>query len=101
MKNKHSGYFTKKWLFPQNDSALKKLGIDDIFAGKFDEKKDMKLFYGDDVEAVREKLSYIAPENKENIGNKVIKAVKQGKIVNIKILRLLEKELDVELMDLV
>lgn len=101
MKNKNSGYFTKKWLFPQNEVALRKLGIDDIFAGKFDERKDIKLFYGDDVEAVKEKIAFISPESRADIAGKVIKAVKQGKIVNVKIIRLLEKELDIELMDLV
>ena len=100
MKNKNSGYFTKKWLYPQNEMALKKLGIDSLFVGKF-EAKDMKLLYGNDVDAVKEKIGYISASGKEEFTNKVKKAVKQGKIVNIKIIRLLENELDVELMDLV
>lgn len=101
LNNKHGGYFTKKWLYPLNDVVLKKLGIDDIFAVKFDSHKDMKLLYGNDVNAVKEKISYIATEDKDAMIKKVQNAVKQGKIVNIKIIRLLEKELDIELMDLV
>ena len=100
MKNKHNGYFAKKWLYPQNEAALKKLGIDTIFAAKF-EKRDMKLLYGNDVEAVKEKISYIPTADRPAMVEKIEKDVKQGKIVNIKIIRLLEKEFDIELMDLV
>lgn len=100
MKTKHPDYFKKKWLYPQNEAVLKKLGIDGIFAGKFD-RKDMQLLYGNDVEAVKEKISFIPFSEKEDFVNKVKKAVKQGKIVNIKIIRLLEKELEIELMDLI
>lgn len=101
LKNKHGGYFAKKWLYPQNEVVLKKLGIDDIFAVKFDSHNDMKLLYGNDINAVKEKISYIAADEKETMIKKIQSAVKQGKIVNIKIIRLLEKELDIELMDLV
>jgi hypothetical protein len=100
MKTKHNGYFTKKWLYPQNEAALKKLGIDTIFAVKF-EKRDMKLLYGNDVEAVKEKISYVPTVDRPAMVDKIEKAVKQGKIVNIKIIRLLEKEFGIDLMDLV
>lgn len=100
MKNKHGGYFMKKWLYPENDMARKKLGIDSIFAVTF-EKKDMRLLYGNDVAAVKEKLHYIPVEEKAAYIKRVQTDVKQGKITNVKIIRLLEKELDISLMDLV
>lgn len=100
MKNKHGGYFTKKWLYPEDDMARKKLGIDSIFATTF-EKKDMRLLYGNDVTAVKEKLHYIPAEEKAAYIKRVQTDVKQGKITNVKIIRLLEKELDISLMDLV
>lgn len=100
MKNKHGGYFTKKWLYPENDMARKKLGIDSIFAVTF-EKKDMKLLYGNDVAAVKEKLHYIPAGERASYAERVQKDVRQGKIANVKIIRLLEKELGISLMDLV
>ena len=100
LKNKHGGYFTKKWLYPENKPARKKLGIEAIFAVKF-EYKDMKLLYGNDVDAVKEKIAYIPSEEKSSYIDKIKNGVKQGKITNIKIIRLLEKEFDIELIDLV
>lgn len=101
MKNKHKGYFTKKWLYPKNEIALKKLGIDDIFAVKFNMRADMRLLYGNDVEAVKDKICYVTEKDKPEVIEKIRNAVKQGKIVNIKIIRLLENEFEIDLMDLI
>ena len=100
MKNKHKGYFTKKWLYPKNEIALRKLGIDDIFAVKFT-RADMKLLYGNDVDAVKDKICYVTEKDKPEVIEKIKNAVKQGKIVNIKIIRLLENEFEIDLMDLI
>ena len=100
MKNKHQGYFTKKWLYPKNETVLNKLGIDDIFAVKFT-KNDIKLLYGNDVDAVKDKISYVTETDKPEVIEKIKNAVKQGKIVNIKIIRLLENEFEIDLMDLI
>lgn len=101
MKNKHKGYFTKKWLYPKNEIALRKLGIDDIFAVKFNMRADMRLLYGNDVEAVKDKICYVTEKDKPEVIEKIRNAVKQGKIVNIKIIRLLENEFEIDLMDLI
>lgn len=100
MKNKHKGYFSKKWLYPKNETVLRKLGIDEIFAVKFT-RTDMKLFYGNDVDAVKEKICYVTENDKPELIEKIKNAVKQGKIVNIKIIRFLENEFEIDLMDLI
>ena len=99
MKIKHRNYFTKKWLYIENETALDLLGISDIFAVKFT-RTDMKLLYGDDVNAVKNKICYVTEKDKPEVVEKIRNAVKQGKIVNIKIIRLLENEFEIDLMEL-
>lgn len=99
MKIKHRNYFTKKWLYIENETALDLLGISDIFAVKFT-RTDMKLLYGDDVNAVKDKICYVTEKDKPEVIEKIRNAVKQGKIVNIKIIRLLENIFNIDLMEL-
>ncbi|MBQ3543549.1 MAG: hypothetical protein IJA34_00955 [Lachnospiraceae bacterium] len=100
MKNKHKGYFTKKMLYPQNEAAIEKLGLNKIFAIKF-ERKDWQVLFGNNVEEAREKIGFVPASERAAFIKKVENYVKQGRIVNIKIIKLLEKEFDVELMSLV
>ena len=100
MKVRHKGYFTNKWLFIEDEAVLDALGISDIFAVKFT-RADMKLLYGNDVDAIKEKLLYITKKQEPEVIEKIKNAVKQGKIVNIKIIRLLENEFEIDLMDLI
>lgn len=97
MKTKHEGYFAKRWLYPMNEMVCKRLGIEKYYQAKF-EAKDISLLYGNDVEAVRGKISFLTPEEKAGLIEKVRKGVKGGKIQNISILRLLERELNVDLI---
>ena len=99
MKIKHRNYFTKKWLYIENETALDLLDISDIFAVKFT-RTDMKLLYGNDVEAVKDKICYVTEKDKPEVVEKIRNAVKQGKIVNVKIIRLLENEFEIDLMEL-
>ena len=99
MKIKHRNYFTKKWLYIENETALDLLDISDIFAVKFT-RTDMKLLYGNDVEAVKDKICYVTEKDKPEVIEKIRNAVKQGKIVNVKIIRLLENEFEIDLMEL-
>ncbi len=99
MKIKHRNYFTKKWLYIENDTVLDLLGISDIFIVKFT-RTDMKLLYGDDVNAVKDKICYVTEKDKPEVIERIRNAVKQGKIVNIKIIRLLENTFNIDLMEL-
>ena len=97
MKIKHRNYFTKKWLYIENETALDLLDISDIFAVKFT-RTDMKLLYGNDVEAVKDKICYVTEKDKPEVVEKIRNAVKQGKIVNVKIIRLLENEFEIKII---
>lgn len=100
MKSRHIGYFAKKWLIPQDENAIKKLGIADLLTGKFD-RGDMQLLYGNNLAAVKDKISILSDKDKKSLAEKIVKGVKQEKIVNIKIIRYLEKEFGLDLMSLV
>lgn len=100
MKAKHPRYFTEKWLLICNDEVIKKLNLTSVFAAKVT-AADIKKFYGSDVGAARELLAGLSGNAKAGLVDKVTKAVENGKIANVKMIRLLEEQLGIELMQLV
>ena len=100
MNTKYPRYFTEKWLLPNDGTVMKKLHLDKIYATKVN-RADMKRFCGDDIKDVEEFLSGLDSNAKTELTPKIVKYVKDGKIANVKMIRLLEKKLGIELMDLV
>lgn len=100
MKAKHPRYFTEKWLLICNEEALQKLKLASLFATKVT-TADLKKFYGSDVKSAKELLLGLSDEAKAGLVKKVTAAVKDGKIANVKMIRLLENQLGIELMKLV
>ena len=100
MNTKYPRYFTEKWLLPNDGTVMKKLHLDKIYATKVN-RADMKRFCGDDIKDVEELLSGLDSNAKTELTPKIVKYVKDGKIANVKMIRLLEKKLGIELMDLV
>ena len=100
MKVRHEGYFTKKWLYPMNEEALKMLRIKDIFAIK-STGDNLSALYGNDIGKAEEFISFVQDSDIEAIGKKIKNAVELGKIQNVKIIRLLEKKFDLDLISLI
>lgn len=100
MSVKHPRYFTEKWLKPLNNDVLEKLKLKKYFENNLN-RGDLKLLFGNDVGAVEELLTNMNPDAKSELAQKAVKAAKDGKISNIKIIRLIEKHLGVEIMDLI
>lgn len=100
MNTKHPRYFSEKWLLPNNELVMKKLKLDKIYATKVN-RADMKRFCGNDIKDVEELLSGLDSNAKTELTPKIVKYVKEGKIANVKMIRLLEKKLGIELMNLV
>ena len=98
MKAKHSRYLTDRWLMVLNEAAVKKLNLHKVYGTLTitDKAKIRK----NDVEAVEELLSRLSNEGRNELAQYAIKSAKEGKLENIKIVRLLEKQLGVELMSL-
>lgn len=100
MNAKHPRYFTEKWLKPLNDEVLDKLKLKRLFENNLS-RGDLKLLFGNDVAAVEEMLANLNPDAKPELAQKAVKAAKDGRISNIKIIRLIEKHLGIEIMDLI
>lgn len=100
MNSKYPRYFSEKWLLPLDDFVVKKLGLEKYFKNQI-KREDYRILFGADVSAVKELLSGLGAQAKDEMKDKVVNYVKNGKIVNAKIIRLLEKQFNVELMDLV
>ena len=100
MNVKHPRYFSEKWLKPLNDEVLDKLKLKRFFENNLS-RGDLKLLFGNDVGAVEEMLTNLNPDSKAEWAPKAVKAAKDGKISNVKIIRLIEKHLGVEIMELI
>lgn len=100
LKNRHIGFFAKKWLLVEDGDAMKKLGLDKYFSEKVS-AKDFSLLYGDNVEAVERKIAFLDGDEREKFAKKVVDGVKSGNIANVKMIRALEKAFDIDLMSLV
>ena len=100
MSVKHPRYFSEKWLKPLNDEVLEQLKLKKFFENNLS-RGDLKLLFGNDVGAVEEMLTNLNPDSKAELAPKAVKAAKDGKISNIKIIRLIEKHLGVEIMELI
>ena len=99
IKVEHKGYFTNKWLYIEDEAVLDALGISDIFAVKFT-RADIRLLYGNDVDAVKEKLCYITKKDKPEVIEKIKNAVIKGMVIDVRIIKLLEKTFNIDLMEL-
>lgn len=100
MSVKHPRYFSERWLKPLNDEVLEKLKLKRFFESNLS-RGDFKLLCGNDAGAVEELLTSLNPDAKSELAKKAVKAAKDGKINNVKIIRLIEQHLGVEIMDLV
>ena len=100
MNVKHPRYFSDRWLKPLNDDVLERLKLKKYFENNLS-RGDLKLLCGNDVEAVEEMLANLNPDSKAELAKKSVKAAKDGRINNVKIIRLIEKHLGVEIMDLI
>ncbi len=100
MSVKHPRYFSERWLKPLNDKVLEKLKLKRFFENNLS-RGDLKLLCGNDVDAVEEMLTSLNSDAKAELAKKAVKAAKDGKISNVKIIRLIEKHLSVEIMELI
>ena len=98
MSVKHPHYLSERWLKPLNDEVLEKLKLKRFFESNLS-RGDLKLLCGNDAGAVEELLTNLNPDAKQKLAKKAIKAAKDGKINNVKIIRLIEQYLGVEIMD--
>lgn len=100
MSTKHPLYFSERWLKPLNDDVLERLKLTKYYESNLS-RGDLKLLFGNDVAAVEEMLVNLNLDSKAELSKKAVKAAKDGRINNVKIIRLIEKHLGVEIMELI
>jgi len=100
MKAKHPRYLTDRWLLPCNDLAVKKLGLKETFVNKL-ERSEKTVFYGNDIKKGESLIKKLSESGKEEIKSEIEGYVKNGKIANVKMIRMLENQLGLELMQYV
>lgn len=97
MKTKHPRYFSEKWLMPCDEEVIDKLKIRDLYTNNL-RKQDMEKFYGNNYEEAEIFIDTLNEEALESLKSKVIAAVKSETMSNAKMIRLLERKLDLDLM---
>ena len=99
MRSKHPRYLEDKWLLVEDDAALAKLKLKKkMGALTITDKAKIRK---NDVGEVEELLSRLDNNGRNELAQYAEKSAKEGKLENIKIIRLLEKQLGVELMSLI
>lgn len=100
MKAKHPRYLTERWLLPCNDLVVKKLALKETFVNELNHQ-EMAVFYGNDIKEGESLIKKLSESGKEEIKAKIEGNVKNGKIANVKMIRMLENQLGLVLMQYV
>lgn len=100
MKARHQNYFTQGWIKPLNDDVIDKLMLNKCYENNLN-RSDIKLLFGNNISAAENMLYKLNYEGKQDLINKVPKLVEDGKINNVNIIKMLEINLGIKLMNLV
>lgn len=97
MHRKHKTYFNDMWLKPLDDRVIKKLGLSRTY-DKYDFLVDESNYTNDHIDEVLDGLSSAPASLKIAIVNRIKDMVADGTVSDIKVVRKLEKRLDIDLI---
>lgn len=97
MHRKHKTYFTDMWLKPLDERVIKKLGLSRTY-DKYDFLVDESNYTNDHIDEVLDGLSSAPASLKIAIVNRIKDMVADGAVSDIKVVRKLEKRLDIDLI---
>lgn len=97
MHRKHKTYFTDMWLKPLDERVIKKLGLSRTY-DKYDFLVDESNYTNDHIDEVLDGLSSAPASLKIAIVNRIKDMVADGAVSDIKVVRRLEKRLDIDLI---
>lgn len=97
MHRKHKTYFNDMWLKPLDERVIKKLGLART-CEKYDFLVDESNYTNDHIDEVLDGLSSAPASLKIAIVNRIKDMVADGTISDIKVVRKLEKRLDIDLI---
>lgn len=97
MHRKHKAYFNDMWLKPLDERVIKKLGLSRTY-DKYDFLIDESNYTNDHIDEVLDGLSSAPASLKIAIINRIKDMVADGTVSDIKVVRKLEKRLDIDLI---
>lgn len=97
MHRKYKTYFNDMWLKPIDDRVVKKLGLSRTYE-KYDFLVDESNYTNDNIDEVLDGLSSAPASLKIAIVNRIKDMVADGTVSDIKVVRKLEKRLDIDLI---
>lgn len=97
MHRKYKAYFTDMWLKPLDERVIKKLGLSRTY-DKYDFLVDESNYTNDHIDEVLDGLSSAPASLKIAIVNRIKDMVADGTVSDIKVVRKLEKRLDIDLI---
>jgi hypothetical protein len=97
MHRKHKTYFNDMWLKPLDERVIKKLGLSRTY-DKYNFLVDESNYTNDNIDEVLDGLSSAPAGLKIAIVNRIKDMVADGTVSDIKVVRKLEKRLDIDLI---
>lgn len=97
MHRKHKAYFTDMWLKPLDERVIKKLGLSRTY-DKYDFLVDESNYTNDNIDEMLNGISSAPASLKIAIVNRIKDMVADGTVSDIKVVRKLEKRLDIDLI---
>lgn len=97
MHRKHKTYFNDMWLKPLDERVIKKLGLSRTY-DKYNFLVDESNYTNDNIDKVLDGLSSAPASLKIAIINRIKDMVADGTVSDIKVVRKLEKRLDIDLI---
>lgn len=97
MHRKYKTYFNDMWLKPLDERVIKKLGLSRTY-DKYDSLVDESNYTNDHIDEVLDGLSSAPASLKIAIVNRIKDMVADGTVSDIKVVRKLEKRLDIDLI---
>ena len=99
MWRNNKGYFKNMWLKPDDDRVINKFGLVKTFE-KYEYLMNESNYTNINIEEICSTISNAPNELKYSIVNKVKDLISTGKLVDIKVIRKLEKRLNLDLISL-
>ena len=100
MWRNYKSYFRNFWLKPLDDRVIEKLGLSKIYKD-YNFVMDEASYTKENINSICEKYQDAPKQLKPSICNRVKNLVANGKIVNIGVIRTLEKKMNIDLIRLI
>lgn len=100
MWRNYKSYFRNFWLKPLDDRVIEKLGLSKIYKD-YNFIMDEASYTKENINSICEKYKNAPKQLKPSICNRVKDLVANGKIVNIGVVRTLEKKMNIDLIRLI